>query len=104
MWLADLKNGNYRNPVLYADYSDPDAIRVGDDYFMISSSFCNAPALPVLHSKDLVNWKVVNYVLDKIPEFRYRNPIHGCGVWAPQSVIMRVHIMYVSLCLMREFI
>ena len=83
MWLADLKNGNYRNPVLYADYSDPDAIRVGDDYFMISSSFCNAPALPVLHSKDLVNWKVVNYVLDKIPEFRYRNPIHGCGVWAP---------------------
>ena len=44
MWLADLKNGNYRNPVLYADYSDPDAIRVGDDYFMISSSFCNAPA------------------------------------------------------------
>ena len=65
MWLADLKNGNYRNPVLYADYSDPDAIRVGDDYFMISSSFCNAPALPVLHSKDLVNWKVVNYNITK---------------------------------------
>ena len=83
MWLADLGNGNYRNPILYADYSDPDAIRVGDDYFCIASSFCNAPALPILHSKDLVNWKVVNYVLDKIPEFRYRNPIHGCGVWAP---------------------
>lgn len=83
MWLADLKNGNYRNPILYADYSDPDAIRVGDDYFMIASSFCNAPAIPLLHSKDLVNWKVVNYVLDAIPEFRYRNPIHGCGVWAP---------------------
>ena len=83
MWLADLGNGNYRNPILYADYSDPDAIRVSDDYFMISSSFCNAPAMPLLHSKDLVNWKVVNYVLDKVPEFRYRNPIHGCGVWAP---------------------
>ncbi len=83
MWLADLGNGKYRNPVLYADYSDPDAIRVGDDYFMVASSFCNVPALPLLHSKDLVNWKVVNYVLDEIPEFRYRNPIHGCGVWAP---------------------
>lgn len=83
MWLADLKNGNYRNPVLYADYSDPDAIRVGEDYFMIASSFCNSPAIPLLHSKDLVNWKVVNYVLEHVPEFRYRNPIHGCGVWAP---------------------
>lgn len=83
MWKADLGNGNYKNPVLYADYSDPDAIRVGEDYFMVASSFCNAPALPILHSRDLVNWKVVNYVLDKVPEFRYRNPIHGCGVWAP---------------------
>lgn len=83
MWQADLENGNYRNPILYADYSDPDAIRVGEDYFMISSSFSNAPAMPLLHSKDLVNWKVVNYILDRVPEFRYRNPIHGCGVWAP---------------------
>lgn len=83
MWQADLENGNYRNPILYADYSDPDAIRVGEDYFMVASSFCNAPGLPLLHSKDLVNWKVVNYCIDKIPEFRYRNPIHGCGVWAP---------------------
>ena len=80
MWQADLGNGKYRNPILYADYSDPDAIRVGEDYFMIASSFCNAPGLPILHSKDLVNWKVVNYALDELPEFRYRNPIHGCGV------------------------
>ena len=83
MWTADLGNGRYKNPILYADYSDPDAIRVGNDYFMISSSFSNAPAMPLLHSKDLVNWKVVNYILAEIPEFRYRNPIHGCGVWAP---------------------
>lgn len=83
MWMADLGNGKYKNPILYADYSDPDAIRVGDDFFMIASSFSNAPGLPLLHSKDLVNWKVVNYILPKIPEFRYRNPIHGCGVWAP---------------------
>lgn len=83
MWVADLQNGNYRNPVLYADYSDPDAIRVGEDYFMIASSFSNSPALPVLHSKDLVNWKVINYCLKHVPEFRYNNPLHGCGVWAP---------------------
>ena len=83
VWNADLGNGNYRNPVLYADYSDPDAIRVGDDYFMVASSFCNAPGLPLLHSRDLVNWKVVNYVIDVIPDERYQVPVHGCGVWAP---------------------
>lgn len=83
IWNADLGNGCYRNPVLYADYSDPDAIRVGEDYFMTASSFCNAPGLPILHSKDLVNWQVVNYALDKLPADRYDKPIHGCGVWAP---------------------
>ena len=83
MWNADLGNGMYKNPILYADYSDPDACRAGEDYFMIASSFCNAPGLPVLHSKDLVNWKVVNYVLPKVPEERYDKPVHGCGVWAP---------------------
>ena len=83
IWNADLGNGSYRNPILYADYSDPDAIRVGEDYFMIASSFCNAPGLPLLHSRDLVNWKVVNYIINEIPEDRYKEPIHGCGVWAP---------------------
>ncbi|MBE5949549.1 MAG: glycosyl hydrolase 43 family protein [Lachnospiraceae bacterium] len=83
LWIADRCDGTYVNPVLYADYSDPDVIRVGDDYFMISSSFCNVPAIPVLHSKDLVNWKVVNYVLDKLPFADYDVPAHGRGVWAP---------------------
>lgn len=83
LWNADLGNGRYRNPILYADYSDPDAIRVGEDYFMIASSFCNVPGLPLLHSKDLVNWKVVNYILDELPDPRYDKPVHGCGVWAP---------------------
>ena len=54
MWTADLGNGRYKNPILYADYSDPDAIRVGDDYFMISSSFSNAPAMPYLNSGRLL--------------------------------------------------
>jgi beta-xylosidase len=76
-------NSNYKNPILYTDYSDPDAIRVGGDYFMIASSFCNAPGIPILHSRDLVNWEIINYVLDEIPGERYKAPIHGCGVWAP---------------------
>lgn len=83
VWKADLGDGTYQNPILYADYSDPDVVRVGEDYFMVASSFCNTPALPLLHSKDLVNWKVVNYVLDKIPYPDYDKPKHGCGVWAP---------------------
>ncbi len=83
IWNGDLGNGMYQNPVLYGDYSDPDVCRAGEDYFMISSSFCNAPGLPLLHSKDLVNWKVVNYILKEVPTKRYDKPIHGCGVWAP---------------------
>lgn len=83
VWKADLGNGTYRNPILYADYSDPDVIRTGEDYFMVASSFCNTPAIPLLHSKDLVSWKVVNYVLDRIPFPGYEKPKHGCGVWAP---------------------
>ena len=82
-WTADTRNGRYKNPVLYTDYSDPDAIRVGDDYYMTASSFCNTPALPILHSKDLVNWEIIGYALENIPEERYKDPIHGCGVWAP---------------------
>jgi len=69
--------------VLYADYSDPDVIRVGDDYFMVASSFCNVPAIPLLYSRDLVHWRVVNYVLDRLPFPVYDAPAHGKGVWAP---------------------
>lgn len=83
IWNGDLGNGQYKNPILYADYSDPDAIRVGEDYFMVASSFCNAPGLPLLHSRDMVNWRVVNYCISEIPETRYKEPVHGCGVWAP---------------------
>lgn len=83
MWVADQGDGTYRNPILYTDYSDPDAIRVGEDFFMIASSFCNTPAVPLLHSKDLVNWRVINYIIDKLPFDRYEEPVHGCGTWAP---------------------
>lgn len=83
VWNPDNGDGTYTNPVLYADYSDPDAVRVGSDYYMVASSFSNAPGLPVLHSKDLVNWTLVNYALKKLPAPRYEKAVHGCGVWAP---------------------
>lgn len=83
MWIADNGDGTYSNPILYTDYSDPDAIRVGEDYFLVASSFCNTPAVPVLHSKDLVNWKVISYAMEKLPFSYYDKPIHGCGTWAP---------------------
>jgi len=83
IWNADCGDGTYTNPILYTDYSDPDVCRVGDDYFMVASSFCNAPGLPVLHSKDLVNWKVISYAIDKVPGEQFEQPRHGCGVWAP---------------------
>ena len=55
VWVSDNGDGTYKNPVLHADYSDPDLVRVGDDFYMTSSSFNCIPRLPVLHSKDLVN-------------------------------------------------
>src|SRR5690606_41752062 len=63
VWIADNGDGTYNNPVLYADYSDPDVIRVGDDFFMTASSFTAVPGLPILHSKDLVNWKLINHAV-----------------------------------------
>ncbi|WP_140484925.1 glycoside hydrolase 43 family protein [Flavobacterium sp. GSA192] len=84
VWVADNGDGTYKNPVLHADYSDPDAIRVGDDYYMTASSFNCIPGLPILHSKDLVNWELVNYALPKQPPFDiFDKPQHGNGVWAP---------------------
>jgi beta-xylosidase len=73
----------FRNPVLFADYSDPDVIRVGDTFFMTASSFNYTPGLPILVSKDLVNWSLVNYALENIGQERFKIPRHSEGVWAP---------------------
>ncbi len=84
VWVADQGNGTYRNPVLHADYSDPDVCAVGDDFYMTASSFGCTPGLPVLHSKDLVNWCIVNYALKELePKEFYNSARHGKGVWAP---------------------
>ncbi len=74
----------YSNPVLDADWPDPDAIRVGDDYWLVASSFNRAPGLPVLHSRDLVAWEHVADALPALPPLEhYALPRHGSGVWAP---------------------
>ncbi len=71
------------NPVIFGDYSDPDAIRVGDEYFMISSSFTSTPVIPILHSTDLTRWEIIGHVADNLPFEKYNNVEHGCGAWAP---------------------
>lgn len=84
MWVADRGDGTYRNPILYADYSDPDVIRVGDDFYMTASSFDAVPGLPILHSKDLVNWELIGHALQRQPPSDvYEKTQHGNGVWAP---------------------
>ncbi|MYT82551.1 Beta-xylosidase [Streptomyces sp. MnatMP-M77] len=83
-WTADLGDGTYRNPVLNADWSDPDVVRVGDDYYLTASSFGRSPGLPLLHSRDLVNWTAVGHALDRLePAAEFSAPRHDRGVWAP---------------------
>ncbi len=81
VWCPDNGDGTYQNPVLNADYSDPDVICVGDDYYLTASSFQCMPGLPVLHSRDLVNWTIIGYALQC--QFPGQLPQHGNGVWAP---------------------
>ena len=87
-WTSDQGDGTYRNPVLCADYSDPDVIRSGEDFYLVSSSFNCTPGLPILHSKDLVNWTIIGHALKNLPHSRYNEVQPGCGVWAPA---MRFH-------------
>ncbi len=84
LWIPDNGNGTYKNPILYADYSDPDVIRAGSDFYLVSSSFNAIPGLPILHSKDLVNWTIIGHALLRQPPFDvYSHVKHGAGVWAP---------------------
>ena len=84
VWVSDLGNGTYKNPVLHADYSDPDVCRVGEDFYMTASSFDAVPGLPILHSKDLVNWTLIGHALHRqVPIEHFEKTQHGNGVWAP---------------------
>ena len=84
VWCPDNGDGTYTNPVINADYSDPDACAVGGDYYMTASSFNCIPGLPILHSKDLVNWEIIGHALKvQYPREEFDKPSHGNGVWAP---------------------
>jgi xylan 1,4-beta-xylosidase len=87
-WTADLGNGTYANPLFYDEFSDPDVIRVGDDFYLTGTTMHSMPGLPILHSRDLVNWTLLGYAMDRLdlgPEYRLENggQIYGRGIWAP---------------------
>ncbi|MFT0803962.1 glycoside hydrolase 43 family protein [Bacillus swezeyi] len=83
VWNPNIGSGRFRNPVLFKDYSDPDIVRKGKDFFMAASSFSSFPGIPFLHSTDLVNWTLISHVFDKLPFKDYELPAHGKGAWAP---------------------
>lgn len=73
----------YKNPIVHADFADPDVIRQGDDFWMVASSFHLLPGLPLLHSRDLIHWQIVNHIVKRLPSPEYDDPQPGKGVWAP---------------------
>ena len=84
VWQPAAADGTYRNPIIHADYSDPDVVAVGGDFYMTASSFNCVPGLPILHSRDLVHWQIVNHALRRLePDDFFASPQHGKGVWAP---------------------
>ncbi|MFA6812668.1 MAG: glycoside hydrolase 43 family protein [Bacteroidaceae bacterium] len=87
-WTADNGNGTFTNPLFYDEFSDPDMIRVGNDFYLTGTTMHSIPGLPVLHSKDLVNWSFISYAANRFnmgPEFCLENgrDIYGQGYWAP---------------------
>ncbi|NMA64642.1 MAG: glycosyl hydrolase 43 family protein [Clostridiaceae bacterium] len=97
LW-GDLGNGFYKNPVLNADYSDPDIVRVKDDFYMVCSEF-HYMGIPVLHSKDLVNWTIIGQVYDSLKH----DPIYdemeayAKGSWAP-AIQYHNGLFYIYFC------
>ena len=88
-WTADNGNGTFTNPLFYDEFSDPDIIRVGDDYYLAGTTMHSVPGLVILHSKDLVNWENISYCFDRFDftedRFALKNhqEIYGQGIWAP---------------------
>ena len=80
---AGAGDATYRNPVLFGDYSDPDAVRAPDGFYLVASSFAAVPGLPILFSPDLVSWRLVGHALARLPSPDFDTPQHGKGVWAP---------------------
>ncbi len=87
-WTADNGNGTFTNPLFYEEFSDPDMIRVGEYFYLTGTTMHSMPGLPILRSRDLVNWEFVTYAMDKLdlgPAFRLEEGknVYGRGIWAP---------------------
>jgi xylan 1,4-beta-xylosidase len=86
-WTADNGNGTYSNPLFYEEFEDPDVIRVGEDYYLVGTTMHMNPAVQIMHSRDLVNWELVGYCMDRLdlgPAFRLEGGnVYGRGIWAP---------------------
>lgn len=101
VWTADNGDGTFKNPLLWGDWADPDFIRVGDDFYFVSTSMQYVPGCPILHSKDLVNWEMAGYAVDKYDEDpRYNlqgGSMYSNGSWA---ATIRHHngLFYVGFC------
>src|SRR5512139_3453201 len=100
-WQADNGNGTFNNPVLYADYPDPDIIRVGSDFYMVSTTFVDSPGITVLHSKDLVNWEIVSHAALSLDGGDAYNMVNGQtayrgGMWA-SSIRYRNGTFYIAV-------
>lgn len=102
MFRADNGNGTFTNPVIFADYPDPDIIRVGSDFYMASSSFTSMPGIPICHSTDLVNWRIIGHAYEGL----FMNPMYSMaggsvayrgGSWAP-SIRHRDGLFYICFC------
>ena len=83
---ADNGDGTFTNPVLWSDCPDPDLIRVGEDYYLVTTTMHLMPGAPIMHSKDLVNWEIVSYIFDKLEETpnydMEEGTVYGRGQWA----------------------
>jgi len=79
-----LKADEFYNPILQGCYPDPSITRKGDDYYLVCSSFAMFPGVPIFHSKDLVNWKQIGHVLDRVSQLKVHDCGISAGVYAPQ--------------------
>src|SRR5688572_22354963 len=87
-WISDNGNGTFTNPLFYEEFSDPDMIRVGEYFYLTGTTMHTMPGLPILRTRDLVNWELIAYAMDQLdlgPEYRLEDGknVYGRGIWAP---------------------
>src|SRR5690348_8852233 len=101
VYTPDNGNGTYTNPLMWGDWPDPDIIRVGDDFYFISTSMHYVPGCPIAHSKDLVNWTIAGYAInryDEDPRYDMKDGTMYCrGSWA-NTIRYHNGKFYVGFC------